>query len=416
MAQLVPSTQADRSADSSSSAEQPPWNRRRRIVAWMSVAVSFFACLILLEVASYAYLRVVEGYDGHNLLPNQFDDYKHLQPTPNYRNTKGVVHNAQGFRRNSDVAMQKPLGTYRIFLMGGSTAYGLGSLSRLDRNKYEVLPNDGTIDHYLERFLAAQLAPMPVEVINAAIMSHYSHHHLIYLNQTILKYQPDMVIFLDGYNDYFPYKEGFDQFRDYPYRSWSHLFLDAPTWKGLAAYMGWWLYMKSHFVHVVVKQVRPYWQNWTDSAQGREHIDVAEALRNLDVNADRNFVKMVERNSLVLRHEGIVPVVALQPEIVYQQRKQLTPFEQTILNEVATSWPVNFVEFKNQARSLVTSKLQQASEGNGAYFADLTDIFLGVTDDAYSDHCHLTTSGNRTLAEDLGQRLLPVIRSAAAHG
>ncbi|TKB66035.1 MAG: hypothetical protein E8D52_16800 [Nitrospira sp.] len=143
---------------------------------------------------------------------------------------------------------------------------------------------------------------------------------------------------------------------------------------------------------------------------------MAEALWNLDASADRNFVKMVERNSLVLRHEGIGPIVALQPEIVYQQRKQLTPFEQTILNQVATSWLVNFVEFKNQARSLMTSKLQQASERNGAYFADLTDIFLGVTDDAYSDHCHLTASGNRSLAEYLGQRLLPVIRSAAAHG
>ena len=54
---------------------------------------------------------------------------------------------------------------------------------------------------------------------------------------------------------------------------------------------------------------------------------MAEALWNLDTNADRNFVKMVERNSLVLRHEGIVPIVALQPEIVYQQRKQLTSFE-----------------------------------------------------------------------------------------
>ena len=77
---------------------------------------------------------------------------------------------------------------------------------------------------------------------------------------------------------------------------------------------------------------------------------------------------------------------------------------------------MNFVESKNQARSLVTSKLQQASEGNRAYFADLTDLFGGVTDDAYSDHCHLTASGNRALVEDLGQRLLPVIRSAAADG
>ncbi|HMS85845.1 MAG TPA: hypothetical protein PKD12_19545 [Nitrospira sp.] len=77
---------------------------------------------------------------------------------------------------------------------------------------------------------------------------------------------------------------------------------------------------------------------------------------------------------------------------------------------------MNFVEFKNQARSLVISKLQQANEGNGAYFADLTDIVLGVRDDAYSSHCHLTANGNRARAEHLGQRRLPVIRSAAADG
>ncbi len=84
-------------------------------------------------------------------------------------------------------------------------------------------------------------------------------------------------------------------------------------------------------------------KNWTDSSQGCEHIDVAGALQNLDTNADCNFVKMAER---------IVPTVAFKPEIVYQQRKQLTSFKPTILNEVAMSWPMNFVELKNQAHSI----------------------------------------------------------------
>ena len=77
---------------------------------------------------------------------------------------------------------------------------------------------------------------------------------------------------------------------------------------------------------------------------------------------------------------------------------------------------MNFVKLKNHARSLMTSKLQQVSEGHGAYCADLTGIVLSVMDDAYSDHCHLTANGNRALIEHLGQRLLPVIRSAAADG
>mgnify|MGYP001423070993 CR=1 FL=1 len=380
-------------------------------MTWAALVTGTVLGLLLLELCSYAYLRVVEGYDGRHLLPHQYDDYKHLQPVPHYVNTKGIIHNGQGFRRTAEVALVKPPGTYRIFLMGGSTAYGLGSLSRFGREQYGVIPNDQTIDHYLEQYLRSALAPRPVEVINAAVTSHYSHHHLIYLNQTILKYHPDMVIFLDGYNDYFPYTEGFDQFRDYPYRAWSHLFLDEPTVKGFPAYTGWWLYQKSHAVHLVVKQFRPVWQRVVGSFQPREEINVPQALAHLHRNADNNFVKMVERNALILRHEGILPVVTLQPEVVYRQRKQLTPFEQTLFEEVSTSWPVNFIQFKNEARALVAGKLQQASDRTGAYFFDLTDVFGAVTGDAYSDHCHLTGIGNRALAENLSRRLLPLIRA-----
>ena len=50
----------------------------------------------------------------------QFDDYKNIRLTPGYRNTRGVFHNRQGFRRSTDTARIKPAGVYRIFLMGGS--------------------------------------------------------------------------------------------------------------------------------------------------------------------------------------------------------------------------------------------------------------------------------------------------------
>ena len=56
---------------------------------------------------------------------HQFDDYKNIHPTLHYQDTRGVTHNAQGFRRTEDVSATKPSGTYRVFLMGGSTAYGL---------------------------------------------------------------------------------------------------------------------------------------------------------------------------------------------------------------------------------------------------------------------------------------------------
>jgi hypothetical protein len=102
-------------------------------------------------------------------------------------------------------------------------------LSKYGQEKYSVIRNDETIDHYLERYLAGKTAHKRVEVINAAITSQMSHHHLIYLNQSILKFHPDMVIFIDGFNDYYPEKKGFEQFRDYAYQERAHQYMAEPS-------------------------------------------------------------------------------------------------------------------------------------------------------------------------------------------
>jgi hypothetical protein len=363
----------------------------------------------VLEVASYYYLRLVEGYDGTHLISYEFDDYKNIRPTPGYHNAKGIRHNAQGFRRDRDTPKEKPQDTYRIFLMGGSTAYGLQSLSKYGQEKYSVIRNDETIDHYLEEYLRSRIPNKTVEVINAAITSTYSHHHLIYVNQTILRYHPDMIIFIDGFNDYFAYEKGFDQFRDYAYRERAHLYMAEPTFEAWVGYTGWWLFRKSHLVHLTAKTLRPIWLSLKYMGRERARINVDEALSNLAVNARMNFTKMVERNSLILRHEGVVPVFVLQPEIVFDQSKVFSEMERLIFEELNGQWQVNFVEFKNKARPMVANYLTQATSRTGGVFFDLTDPFGGLSGDAYTDYCHLTPMGNKRLAEELGARLLPLI-------
>ena len=377
-----------------------------RVIAY-SLMIIFSATA--LELASYAYLRIFEGYDGQHLMNYQFDDYKNVRLTPNYHNSRGIHHNAQGFRRTEDTPKNKGTDIYRIFIMGGSTAYGLRSLSAYGQEKYPVIRNDETIDHYLEQYLKQALHSR-VEVINAAITSHYSHHHLIYLNQTILQYHPDMVVFIDGFNDYYPYTKDFDQFRDYSYQERAHLCMDEPTIKAWAGYTGWWFFRKSHFAHVLGKTLRPIWLTVNGIGQQRARIDIDEALENLKVNAQENFIKMVERNALILRHEGVIPVFVLQPEIVFTQSKGLTLMEQNIFAELSNHWQENFVEYKNRARPLVTDYLKQATAKTGAVFLDMTDPFGGLLEDAYTDYCHLTPMGNRKLADELGKRILPLIR------
>ena len=387
--------------------------RKTDRIQWHIRAVGYalmgFLCLGVFELSAYLYLRIFTGYDGEHLMSYQFDDYKNIQLTPGYSNGRGVFHNGQGFRRSTETSQAKPEGVYRIFVMGGSTAYGLQSMSRYGQQKYSVIRNDQTIDHYLERYLRERLGREGVEVINAAITSHYSHHHLIYLNQVILKYSPDMVVFIDGFNDYYEYERGFDQFRDYAYRERAHQMLEAPSLEAWFAYSGWWLFRKSHMVHLAGRTLRPIWLRLRKVGKIRARIDVDQALRELRVNAEANFVKMIERTALILRHENIVPVFTLQPELVFRQSKVLSPLERKIYHELDTEWQENYVEFKNRARPVVTEYARRAAESSGALFFDLTDVFGGMEDDVYTDYTHLTPMGNKRLADYLGEKLLPVV-------
>jgi hypothetical protein len=402
-----------RSLDAEKATEASLLVEARPKLTWRVKAIAYclmvgIACTVL-EAGAYIYLRVFSGYDGQHLMNYEFDDYKNIRPTPGYRNAKGIYHNAQGFRREANVTREKQEGTYRIFIMGGSTAYGLGSLSRYGQEKYAIIKNNETIDYYLEQYLKAKMPEKQIEVINAAITSQQSHHHLIYLNQTILKYHPDMVIFIDGFNDYYPYQKGFDQFRDYAYQERGHRFMADPTVDAWAGYNGWWLFRKSHFIHLAGKTILPVWQQIGKVGSKRNRIDVDEALDNLKTNASNNFVKMVERNALILRHEGIVPVFTLQPEIVFRQSKEFSAMEKNIYAEMDGHWQENFADFKNKARPVVVDYLTKATADTGGLFFDLTDVFGGLKEDAYTDYCHLTPLGNERLAESLGSKILPLI-------
>jgi lysophospholipase L1-like esterase len=383
----------------------------RPIVKLVGTLLAVALTLSVLEGLAYLYLRMHDGYDGTHLVSYQFDDYKIILPTPNYANLKGIYHNAQGFRERENTPRQKDPGLFRIFLMGGSTAYGLGSLSSFGQERYSLITNEETIDYYLEDYLKQKFPGRRIEVINAAITSHYSHHHLIYLNQTILKYDPDMVIFIDGFNDYYPYKKGFDQFADYAYQERAHLFMGEPSGEAWLTYSGWWLFRKSHFVHLAAKTLRPVGIAISRIGARRQVIDVKDALENLRENAGRNFVKMVERNGLILKYENVIPVFALQPEIAFRQAKKFSPLEQNIFREMDAHWQENYVQFKNEARPMVAKYLEESTAKTGSTFIDLTDIYGGVDGDVYTDYCHLTPLGNKRLAEVLGDQVAPQIRN-----
>lgn len=145
---------------------------------------------------------------GYQLLSNQKTPYWQI--------------NAQGFRDQAPLPLAKPKNEIRIFLLGGSTAFGQGTPK-----------NEETIAHHLETMLqqrvanqtkspqtfrpdvfpffkpdrerlsklAAKIRPGQYRVINAAVPGYSSGNELAQLALEILPYQPDVIIVLDGYSD-----------------------------------------------------------------------------------------------------------------------------------------------------------------------------------------------------------------------
>lgn len=391
----------------------PETTAARRPPAWAIAGAILLLLTLLFAVCEFGarmYLRASKGYDGEHLYQFAFDPYKNILPTPNYVDTRGIKHNSVGFRRSSEVSIQKPAGTYRIFLMGASTGYGLGgNWPHLD-DSYPVLKNSETIDAYLEQELTRRYPGQKFEVINAAITSTWTHHNLIYLNQTVLKYQPDMVLFLDGFNDYYFYDPRHDQFGGYTYSLPSRTIMGDPTISSLVYGTGWWFFRKSAFINQVARAASNV-KAMLSSRPARQPIDVAKAIASHEQVFTHNAMKMEERSGLIVRNEGAIPVFLLQPMLILERdRPGMTDLEKRLFQYNVDSYLPNYEEFAKGAAETIRARNTAMAAKVGGAFVDLTGIYKTVDGQIYTDYCHLTPKGNEILAKHVAESILPLIK------
>ena len=386
------------------------WSRRKLVILIAAVAL----LATVLEISARWYLRAAQGYSGGPLLQYEFDPYKNVRPTPNYVDTRGVKHNAQGFRRSSNVTREKPEGTYRIFLMGGSTAYGTGGLWPHIQRTYPVLDNSQTIDAYLEQDLSQRFPGKRFEVINAAIPSIWTHHHLIYLNQTILNYHPDLVILLDGFNDFYYYVRGHDQFASYAYQEHSSTIMGEPTLRSLLYVNSWWWGRKSAFVHIALRKLRVV-KLVLGGRPERKPLEVNGALVGLQEVFPRNALVMVDRIAKLLEQENVDAAFVLQPMLILERgRPEMPAIEKEMLEFNLKSYLPNYEDFMHKAVPYVSALERATVEKSGATFLDATGLFRNARGQVFTDYVHLTPEANRVLARYIADHTIARITARVA--
>jgi lysophospholipase L1-like esterase len=132
-----------------------------------------------LRADPFAILVEAHGEFGYRPRPSR---------TIRYENGATATSNAQGFR-GPEVAADKPAGTIRVILLGGSTTHGWG------------VDDDETIDHYMRAELEQRCAGRSLEVINLAYDGYDSYQLFERLRSDGLPLDPDFVIVNTGVND-----------------------------------------------------------------------------------------------------------------------------------------------------------------------------------------------------------------------
>ena len=345
---------------------------------------------------------------GYSLVTNQENQFWHI--------------NEQGFRDRDEVPLVKPQGEVRIFLLGNSTAFGYGNPSnsstisaqlearlqqRLQQQKTspqlyqpDLLPSDKVEQ---KKYLAKppKIKPGNYRIINAAVPGYASGNELAQVALRILKYKPDLIVIIDGYQDLMLPSDR--QAAEIPA---SQIASDDQS-NSLVDYLDRLiepLQKNSYLAKVAVN-------SWEESQQEDAIADflLDESTANLVRHLPQNEQELQARVARYIDHQkqilnlsaaAQVPlVVAIQPEITGRNPRQLTDIEGKIATELGRTY---IKQVRESYPAFTTASLNLAK----AYPKNLKVVDLYKLTDKYPspsfiDAIHLNKTANQTVAEQL---------------
>lgn len=314
--------------------------------------------------------------------------------------------------------MQKPADVFRVIMLGGSTVEGIGVRSPL-----ESLPSK--LQMLLEREVSQ--SSRRVEVINGGISTFASDQEYLLLIADLLRFEPDLVIAYDGWNDavFLPARIAGDP-RTRPYRTEPQQVNEDrvnASFTALGAFRlfatitaGRTVEFLNRFAtfrllhHAIILITSDFHRK-----DGLAHPKSAYRPE-LSVEAARVYIDNRERMLFIAKQKGFQFASFLQP-IMGIDGKSYSAIE----SDYARRYPVIATDEIKQQREVfyetarpLLQKFAGANEVPGtSCVADIsTTSFAGVSATVYADSGHLLANGNelvarRILAELRRCKLLP---------
>jgi lysophospholipase L1-like esterase len=273
--------------------------------------------------------------------------------------------NSMQFRSSKEVAMPKPPGVYRIFVTGGSTAFGAGAPSQ-----------DSIISQYLENLLNAGTAsspPVRYEAFTLANPAWTSTHERIIIENRLSELSPDMIISLSGINDVHWAGAGRDVF-------WFRPYADQHFWDLLNT----------------ARKIAGV-PSMTDIISDPSPVDPVTVATRLEKN--------VRLSAMAVGLKGAHYVFVLQPALAITS-KPLSIREEKLRARLLPPALENFTK----SYQTMKSRLQSIHADQFLYL-DQSDAFAGLTasDEIFFDSYHFGDRGNAIVAKKIADGIQSIL-------
>ena len=272
--------------------------------------------------------------------------------------------NSEGFRGNE--LQLSP--DYRIFVIGGSTTFGVASTS-----------DSTSIPAFLQQKISSDFQEYNIEVINAGIPKAYSFTEKNMIKEKLLNFNPDLLIVYDGWNDleieYENYEKSVDtNFNDQLIREIKRLDFATPN-----VLIKWYFNYKHDVNDVIsfdsskINEKASLWKNsWEEICMLEEKYDFQTAIILQPLLGTGNKLLTLEEQKLQFHYDS---------------------------------------ENRNQYYDLYANMLSDLKPACSLTL-DLRDTFDDNLESIYFDSGHVGDNGNKIIAERIYKEILPLLENS----
>ncbi len=439
----------------------------------MKITIYILFVIALIEVGSHFAVKIKYPQFGKsNITTNrQLSGYYVFKNTPHYSypdtyksepHQTSIKHDQYGFICNEDWSISDS-NSFRIFLAGGSAMLGAGqtyTYSEIVAYPNSIYAYEISIAGLLKAKLTEKYPSKKIQVINTAAFNRSMHQSFLLYLETLSKFDSDLIISMDGYNDTYNIEFDDDPFNDRESR-WLEEYVKLEFLKQKRT-------ISSFINFILLNQISKMYESKTESKVNFHSLKIdTTGLSNINDNIleDSKVNSNPERwLSILNSYQNVVQLnntsfmFVLQPIINSNINKDISDNELKLLNlrrsylmndKLNMYIPLSAVSnptdtlIDTLAIRIVTNKINEIKVTDlphevlysldlnkkfltevyagdfsntaekqvieaGGYYINMNRAIqnLDATFEFYTDYCHMTKEGNEKIAEILAIKII----------